>query len=119
MSFPNLLNLSFFNLFVKKSTASAYSLKTGVIFELTVSNSTRSSAISVIYGHLMKLNPDKICAHLHLSLQSGSDAVLKRMKRPYTSRNFKLQVEAVYKYLVNKDKMYWITDMRVEPIKFP
>lgn len=31
---------------------------------------------------------DKLCPHFHLSLQSGSDAVLKRMKRRYTTEEY-------------------------------
>ncbi len=37
---------------------------------------------------LMVQFPDKVCPHLHLSMQSGSDAVLKRMRRPYTRQEF-------------------------------
>lgn len=32
-------------------------------------------------------NP-RLCRHLHLSLQSGSDGVLRRMRRPYTTEQF-------------------------------
>ncbi len=32
--------------------------------------------------------PERICPHLHVSMQSGSDAVLARMRRRYTSRRF-------------------------------
>ncbi len=32
--------------------------------------------------------PDRVCPHLHVSLQSGSDTVLKRMNRRYTAREF-------------------------------
>jgi threonylcarbamoyladenosine tRNA methylthiotransferase MtaB len=31
---------------------------------------------------------DVVCPHLHLPLQSGSNQVLRRMKRPYTRENF-------------------------------
>lgn len=34
---------------------------------------------------------DKVCPHFHISLQSGSDAVLKKMNRRYTAQQF-LQV---------------------------
>jgi threonylcarbamoyladenosine tRNA methylthiotransferase MtaB len=32
---------------------------------------------------------DRLCRHFHLSLQSGSDAVLKRMKRRYTASDYR------------------------------
>lgn len=39
--------------------------------------------IDVIADH-----PDRICPHVHLCLQSGSDAVLRRMRRRWSSRTF-------------------------------
>lgn len=36
---------------------------------------------------------DKLCPHFHLSLQSGSDTVLKRMNRKYTSVQYRQRVE--------------------------
>ncbi len=35
----------------------------------------------------------RICNHLHLALQSGDDAVLRRMRRPYTAKLFAEKVE--------------------------
>lgn len=40
----------------------------------------------------------KICPHFHLSLQSGCDAVLKRMNRRYDSREYLDKVELLRKY---------------------
>ena len=37
---------------------------------------------------VMADRPDRVCPHLHVSLQSGSDVVLKRMNRRYTAREF-------------------------------
>jgi threonylcarbamoyladenosine tRNA methylthiotransferase MtaB len=39
--------------------------------------------ISVMADH-----PDKVCPHLHVSMQSGSDSVLRRMRRRWGSRRF-------------------------------
>ncbi len=35
----------------------------------------------------------RLCRHLHLSLQSGSDTVLRRMRRPYTTSQYRRAVE--------------------------
>lgn len=37
---------------------------------------------------VMAANPTRICPHLHISMQSGSDAVLRRMRRRSCSRRF-------------------------------
>ena len=37
---------------------------------------------------VMADHPDKICPHLHISMQSGSDSVLRRMRRRWGSRRF-------------------------------
>lgn len=41
---------------------------------------------------------DKICPHFHLSLQSGSDSVLKRMNRRYNTEEYYQGVQMLRKY---------------------
>lgn len=40
----------------------------------------------------------KVCPHFHLSLQSGSDSVLKRMNRRYTSREYEEGCKVLRRY---------------------
>jgi threonylcarbamoyladenosine tRNA methylthiotransferase MtaB len=37
---------------------------------------------------VMADHPDKVCPHLHISMQSGSDSVLRRMRRRWGSQRF-------------------------------
>ena len=40
-------------------------------------------------------NSDKICSHLHLPLQSGSDRILEKMNRPYNQQEFLGYIENI------------------------
>ena len=40
----------------------------------------------------------KVCHHLHLSLQSGSDPILRRMNRGYTTQEYRRIIEKVRKF---------------------
>jgi len=54
--------------------------------------------------------PDKICPHLHVCLQSGSDAVLRRMRRRWSARMFLDRCELVRRSL---DQPAFTTDVIV------
>ena len=43
--------------------------------------------------------PGRVCPHLHLSLQSGSDGVLRRMRRRYTAGQFVERCDAIRRRL--------------------
>lgn len=60
-----------------------------------------SIEITEVSPALIKLmkTETKICQHLHISLQSGSDKILKAMRRPYTIAYFQKQVAALRKVL--------------------
>lgn len=53
---------------------------------------------------------EKICPHFHLSMQSGSDATLKRMNRHYTSAQYYEKCEILRKYY---DRVAITTDVIV------
>jgi len=59
---------------------------------------------------LMLRYPDRICPHLHLSMQSGSDAVLRRMKRRWLSEPFARRCEEI---LSKFDRLALTTDVIV------
>ena len=40
---------------------------------------------------------ERLCPHLHLSLQSGSEKILRKMGRPYTAQNYRSMVERLEK----------------------
>lgn len=51
---------------------------------------------------IKKISPcTKLCPHFHLSLQSGSDTVLKRMNRKYTTAQYKSIVDGLRKAFPN------------------
>lgn len=56
---------------------------------------------SIISEEMMSIisNNDIFAKHFHLSLQSGSNSVLKRMNRKYTKEEFYEKVELIRKYI--------------------
>jgi threonylcarbamoyladenosine tRNA methylthiotransferase MtaB len=62
-------------------------------------SSLELSEVSAGLLALMRDNPVRICSHLHIPLQSGSDNILKQMKRPYTAGKFKEKVEQIKGYI--------------------
>ena len=59
---------------------------------------------------LMVRYPDRICPHLHLSMQSGSDTVLRRMKRRWLSEPFVRRCEEIMSLF---DRLALTTDVIV------
>lgn len=59
----------------------------------------RLSSIEVteISNQLLNIiaSEEKLCPHLHLPLQSGSDKILKKMKRPYTIGEFREVIKKI------------------------
>ncbi|MCL2116894.1 MAG: tRNA (N(6)-L-threonylcarbamoyladenosine(37)-C(2))-methylthiotransferase MtaB [Planctomycetaceae bacterium] len=63
-------------------------------FRLRVSSMEAVEVSDELIG-LMQAFPKKLCPHLHLSMQSGSDAVLRRMRRRWLSQPFLERCEQI------------------------
>ncbi|NCF75362.1 MAG: MiaB/RimO family radical SAM methylthiotransferase, partial [Xanthomonadaceae bacterium] len=62
-----------------------------------------SIEITEVNNNLVQLikNNQKICRHLHIPLQNGSDKVLKSMNRPYSSKYFIEKVKKIKKEIAD------------------
>ena len=69
-------------------------------FRLRISSMEAVEVTPELIG-LMAEHPKRICPHLHLSMQSGSDAVLARMRRRWASERFIEQCNLVRRSLDN------------------
>ncbi len=61
-------------------------------------------------GFLKVLTNDNICPHIHIPLQSGSDAILKTMNRRYDTKSFKDIIDDIKK---SRDNVFLSTDLIV------
>ncbi|MCL2555531.1 MAG: MiaB/RimO family radical SAM methylthiotransferase [Firmicutes bacterium] len=84
---------------------SSYDNLIGLIKELGINSKNNfrfrlgSLECSIItHEFLTELKENNFCEHFHLSLQSGSDSVLKRMNRHYTAKTFLEKVNLIRKY---------------------
>ena len=59
---------------------------------------------------VMAARPDRICPHLHVCLQSGSDRILRRMRRRWSAKMFIDRCDLVRQYL---DHPAFTTDLMV------
>ncbi len=76
-----------------------------IVSEVKLLKRLRISSIEIteIDNQLLSLikNEDKVARHLHIPLQSGSDSVLKRMNRPYTTQQFYERIKEIRKEIPN------------------
>lgn len=63
-------------------------------FRLRLS-SIEAAEVTPVLIDLVAAHPQRLCPHLHLPLQSGSDGVLSRMRRRYSSQQFVETCQAV------------------------
>lgn len=58
-------------------------------------SSLEASEVTDDFIAVLAAHPERICPHLHLSLQSGSDRVLAAMRRRYRMKNFRGRCDAI------------------------
>lgn len=66
-------------------------------FRIRISSIEVSEVGDDLIGLIAK--SDKICKHLHIPLQSGSDNILKSMNRPYNLKSYKTRLDKIKKYI--------------------
>lgn len=64
-------------------------------------SSIEISQIDDSYINLFKDNPQKLCPHFHIPLQSGSDRILKLMNRKYSKEEYLSKVNEIQSALPN------------------
>lgn len=64
-------------------------------------SSIQAHEITLELIKIYKDNSNRICNHFHLSLQSGSDKILKSMRRKYTQSEFMESVNLIRSNLIN------------------
>jgi|MudIll2142460700_1097286.scaffolds.fasta_scaffold96167_2 threonylcarbamoyladenosine tRNA methylthiotransferase MtaB len=89
-----------------KDLADKTSLKQLIKSILKASNLKRirlsSLEINEVDDELIELMQDiRLCSHIHLPLQSGSDTVLKLMRRNYTSAEFSAKIQNIFSKIDN------------------
>ncbi|MDR0985142.1 MAG: MiaB/RimO family radical SAM methylthiotransferase [Endomicrobium sp.] len=62
-------------------------------------SSIELNAIDSHFVNIMKLNQKKLCAHLHIPIQSGNNNILKEMGRRYSTEKFKNIINELVKVL--------------------
>jgi threonylcarbamoyladenosine tRNA methylthiotransferase MtaB len=73
-------------------------IKIPLDFRVRIS-SVELSDIDDKFIKLIETNTEKICRHLHIPLQSGSDEILKQMNRNYSTKEFEKKVNKIMRIL--------------------
>lgn len=70
-------------------------------FKIRVGMMNINNLMPVLGDIIRVMNNEKVFKFLHLPLQSGSDAILKKMKRKYTTRDFEITVKTLRENIPN------------------
>jgi threonylcarbamoyladenosine tRNA methylthiotransferase MtaB len=73
-------------------------IKVPLDFRVRIS-SVELNEIDDQFIELIETNTEKICRHLHIPLQSGSDEILKQMNRNYSTKEFEKKINKIMRIL--------------------